>query len=1118
MGDVQKPNVPGRDPLSALRQLREKITSLERARREPIAIVGMGCRLPGGVSSPDSLWQLLASAGTGIGEIPGSRWDLAEFYDPDPAAAGRMNVRHAALIEGVREFDPYFFGISPREAALMDPQQRIFLEVAWEALEDAGQTEQGLRGTATGVFVGANSTDYLQLQMADTAAIGTYTISGGTNCIIANRLSYQLDARGPSLVLDTACSSSLVAVHLAVQSLRAEECDAAIVGGVNLILSPVSMVAHAKGLPLAPDGRCKTFDARADGYVRGEGVAAMVLKRLSDAVASGDRIWAVIRGSAVNQDGLTNGLTAPNGRAQKAVIEQALANARLSPSAVTLLEAHGTGTSLGDPIEVESLATVYGQRAGDGDSCAIGAVKSNIGHLEAAAGLAGLIKTALCISHGTIVPNLNLESLNPLITLDGSRLFVPSACQPWDQPDERRHAAVSSFGAGGTNAHVILGSPPAAAPGSALAAPPGSARDDGGPPCAITVSARTPDALRPMVRAYRDYLESARENSHPMRDIAYSAALRRTQHEHRAVVVATSRAQAACDLTEWLEKKDPAAVFTGRASDATGKKIVFVFPGQGAQRMGMGRQLMLECPAFRAAVSECDRFMVKWLGYSVIDEIHRADSEASVHRIALIQPALFAIAVGLVARWRSFGIVPDVVVGHSMGEVAAGYVAGALSLADATRIICRRSALLGRVSGQGAMRVVAMPMADAEELVAGYRDRVSVAVSNSPTSTVLSGDPAALEELGEMLRQRNIFSRPVEVDVASHSPQVDGLRDDLLAELAAVSPAPSVIPIYSTVTGELCDGSAFGAEYWARNLRETVRFWDAVQGLVGDGVFIEMSPHPTLLSAVEQGFELSGREGLALPSMRRDEPEVQATTEGAAVLHAHGFPVRLEAVLPPGGRFVPLPRYAWSHEQFWFQSPSARAPRAVKPPAETPPAEAPPAAGSAPADGMPSFLSGAGDRERAMSGFVLAAVAEVLSFDLARIDPELGFFQMGMDSLLAVQLRTRLEAGLARKLATPVIYEHPTVDALARHLLSIIGDGAPGADGDGAPGADGDGAPGADGDGAPGADGDGAPGADGDGAPAAAEPDRSDGLTEEELLTALADEISRSAGAAWSVS
>jgi acyl transferase domain-containing protein len=1087
MRETRKSGVADTDMLSVLRQLRDKITSLEQERREPIAIVGIGCRLPGGVHSPDALWQFLASAGDGVGEIPDSRWQPDDFYHPDPAAVGRMNVRHAGFIDGVREFDPYFFGISPRETSMMDPQQRMFLEVAWEALEDAGQADRDVRASATGVFVGANGTDYLQLQLAEPTGIGNYTVSGGANCIIANRLSYQLDLRGPSLTIDTACSSSLVAVHLAVQSLRGRECDMAIVGGVNLILSPFSMVAHAKGLPLAPDGRCKTFDARADGYVRGEGVVAVVLRRLSDAVAAGDRIWAVIRGSAVNQDGLTNGLTAPNGLAQRAVIERALANARVSAADVTLLEAHGTGTALGDPIEVETLDAVYGKRDGDSDRCALGAIKSNIGHLEAAAGLAGLIKTALCIHHRTIAANLHLESLNPLISLDGSRLFVPTTGIPWDRPDEQRHAAVSSFGAGGTNAHVILGAAPAE---QGEAAPAGAPDDEARVLYAIPVSARTPDALDPMAREYRDYLESAAVGGRSLRDIAFSATVRRTQHEHRAVVVADSPVEAAGRLGEWLAKKEPPGVFAGRASGAAGKRIVFVFPGQGAQRPGMGRELMRECSAFRGAVIKCDQAMMKWLGYSVLGRIHGTDDESDLS-LDVIQPALFAVAVGLAARWKSLGIQPDVVVGHSMGEVAAAYVAGALTLDDATRVICRRSALLARVSGRGAMLVVALPMAEARRLVDGHGDRVAVAVSNSPTSTVLSGDTEAIAEIGAALRERNVFARPVRVDVASHSPQVDPLRDDLLTELAGLSPRPSAIPIYSTVTGEMCDGSAFDADYWARNLREPVLFWDAVRDLAGCGPFIEMSPHPTLLSAVEQGFEWTGIDGLALPSMRRDEPEVQTIVEGAAALHASGFPVRLEALLPPGGRLVPLPQYRWAHEEFWFSERPVRLPAPVTGEfAIAPPVLTLASAGEATATDRTDSVGVIGERdsEAAVTGLILSAVAEVLGLSVARIDPELGFFQMGMDSMLAAQLRARLEAELGRKLALPTIYEHPTVSALARHIVGSAG--ANGAGANGTQPRDG-----------------GSP--DGHEVPA--------GLTEDELLAILAEEIGGSTEGAGSV-
>jgi len=1004
--------------LAAIKELRAKIDALEHAKREPVAIVGIGCRLPGGVTSPDSFWELLEQGRDAVSEIPSSRWDVDEFYDPDPAAPGRMTVRHGAFVDGVDRFDPYFFGISPREAERMDPQQRLFLEVAWEALEDAGRTRQQLRGSATGVFVGTNGSDYLQMQLADPTDIDLYTIMGGLHCTIPNRLSYLLDLRGPSISLDTACSSSLVAVHLAVQSLRARECDTAVVGGTNLILSPIATVAHAKGLPLAPDGRCKTFDSRADGYVRGEGVSAIVLKRLSDAVVDGDQLWAVIKGSAVNQDGLTNGLAAPNGRAQRAVIELALSSARLDPSQVTLLEAHGTGTSLGDPIEVESLDEVYGRSAADGDVCALGSVKTNLGHVEAGAGIVGLIKAALCVHHRRIAPNVHFESINPHIDLADSRLAVPTAARDWDVPDERRHAAVSSFGAGGTNAHVVLGPAPALEPDESV--PSG--------PYLIPFSARTSEVLTGMAAAYRDHLRSPCGRSDALHNIAYSAAHRRTQHEHRGVVLATSHDDAADRLDAWIAGENPTGVITGSTTGSLDHGVVFVFPGQGSQRAGMGLELMRTCPVFRDTVTDCDEAMREYLGHSVLAEI-RGGGE--LDRIDVIQPALFAIGVGLAARWRSLGIEPAAVLGHSMGEVAAAHVAGALSLADAVRIICGRSRLLRRVSGQGSMLIVALPKDETDTLIKGCRDRVSVAVCNSPTSTVLSGDPATLDGLAVSLRERNIFCRPVKIDVASQSPQMDPLRAELLAELDAITPRAGSIPILSTVTGELCDGADFDAGYWVRNLREPVLFWDAVVELVarGNGIFVEISPHPILLSAVEQGFDLTDRNGLLLPSMRRDEPESHAMLEGLGALHAHGVPV--DDVFPASGRAVQLPAHVWQHERFWFREDrhvaaaptSSRHVRSVpaqrEEPDLVPPADA--------------------DEHRAVVfGRVVDAVAAVLRLDRTRIDAGSGFFQLGMDSLLAAQFRARLESAFGRKLPATVMFEHPTAEGLADHLAEVL--------------------------------------------------------------------------------
>lgn len=1030
--------------LAAIRQLRGQIDVLERAKREGIAVVGMGCRLPGGVTSPDAFWQVLSEGVDTIGEVPEDRWELRRADRPGGPPDGTV-PSHGGFIEGADRFDPYFFRISPREAARMDPQQRHFLEVAWEALEDAGLTREKLQGSQTGVFVGANATDYLQLQL-EGAAADTYTVVGGTNCIIANRLSYVFDLRGPSLTVDTACSSSLVAVHLAAQSLRNKDCDTAVVGGLNLILSPRLAEAHAKGLPLAPDGRCKTFAADANGYARGEGIGVLVLKRLSDAAADGDRIWAVIRGSAVNQDGLTNGLTAPNELSQQSVIRQALRNAHLEPFQVTLLEAHGTGTELGDPIEVEALSAVYGQPGSEGDVCALGSVKTNIGHLEAGAGIAGLIRSALSIHHRTIAPHLHLTTLNPHIDLDGTRLVVPTSLRPWDVPDERRHAAVSSFGAGGTNAHVILGPAPADA-GRADERPP-----SGDGPWLLPVSAATGDALAPMARAYCDHLRSAKGRDQRFDDIVHTATTRRTRHEHRLAVVAGSHDEAADRLTRWLDGEETTGVVTGRANGSVADGVVFVYPGQGSQRAGMGRELLDICPVFRKAVGECDDAMRPFLGgRSVVDHVMRLEPDAALDRIDLIQPALFALAVGLTARTRSFGVEPDAVVGHSMGEVAAAHIAGALTLDDAARVICRRSALLRRISCQGAMLVVALPLDQADRLIEDCRDKVSVAVANSPTSTVLSGDPGTLVDLSETLRARNVFCRPVKVDVASHSPQVDPLRDELLADLAGLSPRPSRIPILSTVTGEPTDGSGFDADYWMRNLREPVLFWDAVQSLIArdNGVFVEMSPHPVLLSAVEQGFEFSERDGLALPAMRRDAPETHGMLEILGALYTHGLRAAgADTLLPADARPVPLPAYTWQHEHFWFRDAEAarraatgvRRPKPTAAPAPEPapaPAETPNAGGARSElhDRLASVAMN--ERHDVIRTFVLCAVADVLEMAPERIDPSAGFFQMGMDSMLAARVRVLLEAGLRRKLPAPLMFEHPSVEELSAHLLGL---------------------------------------------------------------------------------
>ncbi|XXY19860.1 beta-ketoacyl synthase N-terminal-like domain-containing protein [Sorangium sp. So ce216] len=911
-----------REQASALEGRRGTGRPEEQAMEEPIAIVGMACRFPGGADSPGKLWQLLANGVDAVTMVPKSRWDLDAYYDADPTTPGKMPMRFGAFVDGVDQFDPYFFGISPREAAQMDPQQRLFLELAWEALEDAGESTERLAGSRTGVFIGANCNDYLQLQYMSPERIDTYTLGGGTSCIIPNRLSYLLDLRGPSVALDTACSSSLVALHLACQSLRTRESSRAIVGGMNFILAPIVSMAHSKGLPLAPDGRCKTFDARADGYVRGEGCGVVILKRLADALSDGDRIWAVIRGSGVNQDGLTNGLTAPNGRSQQLLIEQVVETARIEPSQVSLVEAHGTGTALGDPIEVEALRAVYGKPAPDGAPCAIGSVKTNVGHLEAGAGMAGLFKAVLSIVNRAIPTNLHFNKLNPHISLDGSRLFVPTSLTPWTLPDDRRCAAVSSFGAGGTNAHVIIGPAPGEGEGVQRGSPVVERAAPEAGPWLLPISARGEEALASLARAYRQMLLTDDARAESFRDICYSASLRRSHHAYRLAITAGSHEEAVDNLTAFLEGKVRPGVTAGRAQQDVPSEVVFVFPGQGSQWFGMARDLLRErsASAFRGTIERCDAAMREFVSWSLLEQLTADEPHPGLEQIDVIQPVLFAIEIALAAEWRSWGIEPSAVVGHSMGEIAAAHVAGALTLEDACRVICRRSQLLRRASGKGGMAVVGLPMDQAEAALGSHRDRVSIAVSNSPTSTVLSGDRDALESLMDMFRQKNVFCRPVKVDVASHSPQMDPLREDLLLALADLGPQRAAVPIVSTVTGEVCDGAMFDGAYWVRNLREPVLFSQAIQQLLQErgAIIIEMSPHPILLSAIEQGMQHVKKEGLALPSMRRDESAATVMRESLGALYTSGVPLDWKRLFPQGGGYVKLPSYAWQHERFWI--------------------------------------------------------------------------------------------------------------------------------------------------------------------------------------------------------
>jgi acyl transferase domain-containing protein/acyl carrier protein len=895
-----------------IRDLESKVAALTS---EPIAIIGMACRFPGGANTPELFWELLEKGRDGVVDVPADRWDIHSLYDPDPDAPGKMYSRQGGFIGPIDQFDARFFGISPREAIHMDPQQRLLLEVSWEALERAGVAPGALAETRTGVFLGAGPSDYAQLHFhaGDPSAIDVYDGTGNASCFTSGRLSYALGLQGPSLMVDTACSSSLVAVHLACRSLRAGECDVALAAGVQLMVTPETYIFLSRARALAPDGRCKPFDASADGYGRGEGCGVIVLKRLSAAQAAGDRILAVIRGSAVNHDGPSSGLTVPNGLAQQALIRSALESARVSPAEVGYVEAHGTGTALGDPIEADALAAVLGTGHSPQRPLWIGSVKSNIGHLEAAAGIAGLMKAVLALKHRTIPPSLHFSRPNPHIAWDELPLRVPTAPVPWEEGGKRRIADVSSFGLSGTNAHVVLEEAPPETEAPAVA--------PAEKPWVLPLSARSAPALEALASAWSEALKSPVLNA-PLEAIAHTAGTRRSHHEHRLAITGSTRAEWVTRLEAFLRGAAPAGLSSGHAEPGAPAKVVFIFPGQGSQWIGMGRELMASEPIFREAITACAEAFRPYAQFSLL-EVLQSGVTGELERIDVIQPVLFAIEVALAKLWRSWGVEPAAVVGHSMGEVAAAHVAGALSLEDAARVICERSKLMLRLRGAGAMAVVELPAEDVEAALGSERGRVSIAASNSPRSTVLSGETSSIDELVKRYEAQGVFARRVKVDVASHSAQVDPILAELRGRLTGLQPRAGTLPILSTVTRELTDGASFDAGYWVRNLRDPVHFSHAIGGLHqrGHTLFLEISPHPILLAAVEQILQ-GDKAARALPSLRRERPERASLLESLATLYTRGYALDWRKLHTAPLPCVELPTYPWQRERLWVSRPA----------------------------------------------------------------------------------------------------------------------------------------------------------------------------------------------------
>ncbi|MDT9687069.1 amino acid adenylation domain-containing protein [Streptomyces sp. P9(2023)] len=902
------------------------VTSAALPRRaEKIAIIGIGCRFPGGANDHREFWRNLVDGKDCITPTPLDRYDVASLGSRDKSKPGRLVGGRGGYIDGVDEFDPEFFGISPREAHSMDPQQRKLLEVSWEALEDGGQKPAELAGRDVGVFVGAFTLDYKILQFADLRfdTLGAHTATGTMMTMVSNRLSHCFDFRGPSLSVDSACSSSLVAVHLACESLRRGESSLALAGGTLLHLTPQYTIAETKGGFLSPEGRSRTFDADANGYVRAEGVGIVVLKRLSDAVRDGDRIHAVVTETGVNQDGRTNGITVPSADAQVELIEQVCARAGITPGDLQYVEAHGTSTPVGDPVEAGALARVLAIGRKAGDACYVGSVKTNIGHTESAAGIAGLIKTALSLKHRLIPPHINLERINPAIDLAAAPYEIPDRLTPWPAHDGAARAGVNSFGFGGTNAHVLLEAPPAPAE------VPEPADTENPLPSVLPLSTRDAGVLPVLAEAVRTELATPEADA-SLPDLAYSLARRRQHHDVRLSVVYGSPEELDEALAAYGRGEEHPRVLHGKRREGRPVEPVWVFTGMGPQWWAMGRQLFATRPVYREAVEAVDREIAAQAGWSLVAELNATEDASRMAETWLAQPANFAVQVGLAALWRAHGVHPAAVVGHSTGEVAAFYEAGVYSLPDAVRIVLHRSRLQNRLAGAGTMLAVGLPEAEALRRAAPFGDRLSVAAVNSPGALTLAGEEDALTAYATSLRADGVFAKLLDVQVPYHSAAMEAVKDELLAELADIEPRPARLPLYLTGREGRAEGPELDAEYWWHNVRDTVRFRSAVDALAADGyrTFLEIGPHPVLGHSIRECFDHADHVDhpahpaeatvTTLPSIRRAEDETLRFTTSFAALHTLGCPVDWNA-LHPRGRSVPVPRYPWRRDRYWAE-------------------------------------------------------------------------------------------------------------------------------------------------------------------------------------------------------
>lgn len=892
-------------------EMKLKIYELLKPEPEPIAIIGLGCRLPGKIHNAEQYWQVLKEGIDTITEVPKDRWDVEEYYDSDPSVPNKINTRWGGFIEQISKFDYSFFNLSPREAAYIDPQERLLLEVAWEAIEDAGQLISDNSANKTGIFIGIYNNDYLLLQ-ANGTKINNYTGLSAYHGLAANRVSYIWDFHGPSIAIDTACSSSLVAVHLACNSLRNKETDLALAGGVSLIISPISSIIVAKSLGQASNGRCKTFDASADGFVRGEGCGVIVLKRLSDALANKDNILALIRGSFVNQDGRSASFTSPNPLAQQAVMKAALMNAGLSAEEISYIEAHGTGTALGDPIEINALTQVYGKKGPNAQKCTIGSVKTNIGHLEAAAGIAGLIKVVLCLKNQALVPHINFTQLNPNIHLENTRFNISTEYKDWQTDGNKRYASVSSFGVGGTNAHIVLQEAPQEDISKVPSLQLQNLNKTSSTHYLLCLSAKNKEALRDRVKDFIKYLTETQET---LSNICYTTNSRRTHHEHRLAVVGKGKEEIVQKLENYL-----AGISSEISSNKVGatSKLAFSFPGQGSQQLGMGINLFEKEPVFRETMQKCNTILRKNHNFELLQEF-LAKENYRFSQTEIAQPVLCAFQISLAALWDSWGVTPNAVVGHSLGEIAAAYTAEVFSLEEALSIAYYRGRIMQKATGYGKMVAIFAPLTVVEKMIVGYEEYISIAANNSPKQVVVSGQETFLEEVIAKAKKQGYLCQFLKVNYAFHSPQMEPLKAELIEALKDLKPQKASIPIFSTVTGKISDGRNLTPEYWGRHMRDTVKFCEAVTEMVAEGYysFLEISPHPPLSGAINDCFP-DNLKGNVIASLYRNQDDQLTLSTALSKLYSIGFPINWKKLYLYGGDLVSLPLYPWQREYLWI--------------------------------------------------------------------------------------------------------------------------------------------------------------------------------------------------------